>query len=190
MNRHTNVADMAVFEQRYAEAAEDGRRGVIRVALDGSRKVDNCVAVERLAEQHICTHDARNRARRGRTQTAGLRDSAVLNDGQAGKRLAALVVNALCALIDQVALVLRHILTVFIRNVDMIVLCEVDHVVQLERNADAVIARAHVGARSRNGYTNHCISLLYRIRIAARTSPRAFSFSTAAFSSAVDSLRV
>ena len=123
-------------------------------------------------------------------KAAGLRDSAVLNDGQAGKRLAALVVDALCTLIDQVALVLRDILTVFIRNINMIVLCEVDHVVQLERNADAVIARAHIGARSRNGYTNHCISLLYRIRIAARTSPRPFSFSAAAFISAVDSLRV
>ena len=64
-------------------------------------------------------------------KAAGLRDSAVLNDGQAGKRLAALVVDALCTLIDQVALVLRDILTVFIRNINMIVLCEVDHVVQL-----------------------------------------------------------
>ena len=160
------------------------------MALDRGCKVDDRIAVERLTEQHICTHDARNRARRGRTQTAGLRDSAVLNDGQAGKRLAALVVDALCTLIDQIALVLRDILTIFIRNINMIVLCEVDHVVQLERNADAVIARAHIGARSRNGYTNHCISLLYRIRIAARTSPRPFSFSAAAFISAVDSLRV
>ena len=160
------------------------------MALDGSRQINDRVAVERLTEQHVCTHDARNRARRGRAKAAGLRDSAVLNDGQAGKRLAALVVDALCTLIDQVALVLRDILTVFIRNINMIVLCEVDHVVQLERNADAVIARAHIGARSRNGYTNHCISLLYRIRIAARTSPRPFSFSAAAFISAVDSLRV
>ena len=181
---------MPVFQQRDAEAAENRRCGVIRVTLDGSRQINDRVAVERLTEQHVCTHDTRNRARRGRTQTASLRDSAVLNDGQTGKRLAALVVDALRTLIDQVALVLRNILTVFIRNINMIVLCEVDHVVQLERNADAVIARAHIGARSRNGYTNHCISLLYRIRIAARTSPRAFSFSAAAFISAVDSLRV
>ena len=160
------------------------------MALDRGCKVDDRIAVERLTEQHIRAHDARDGARRGRAKAAGLRDSAVLDDGQARKRLAALVVNALCTLIDQVALVLRDVLTILIRNIDMIVLCEVDHVIQLERNADTVIARAHIGARSRNGYTNHCVSLLYRIRIAARTSPRPFSFSAAAFISAVDSLRV
>ena len=106
------------------------------MTLDRGCKVDDRIAVERLTKQHVCAHDARNGARRGRAKAAGLRDSAVLNDGQTGKRLAALVVDALCTLIDQIALVLRD------------------------------------------------------VRIAARTSPRPFSFSAAAFISAVDSLRV
>mgnify|MGYP000219512552 CR=1 FL=1 len=59
--------------------------------------------------------------------------------GDGSKNLLRPLVDALCTLIDQVALVLRDILTVFIRNINMIVLCEVNHVVQLERNADAIV---------------------------------------------------
>ena len=155
VDRHADVADMAVFEQRHAEAAEDGRSRVVRMALDGRRKINDRVAVKRLAEQGVRAHDAGDRAGRGRTQTARLRDGAVLDDGQAGERLAALIVDALCTLIDEVGLVLRDELTVFIGNIDMIVFSKVDHVVHFKRDADAVIAGAHIGARSRNGNTNH-----------------------------------
>ena len=51
VDRHADMADMAVFEQRHAEAAEDGRSRVIRMALDGRRKINDRVAVKRLAEQ-------------------------------------------------------------------------------------------------------------------------------------------
>ena len=43
------------------------------MTLDGSRQINDRVAVERLTEQHVCTHDARNRTRRGRAKAAGLR---------------------------------------------------------------------------------------------------------------------
>ena len=123
--------------------------------FDRGRQIDHSLPVERIAEQRVGTQDARNRARRGRTQAARLRDGAVLHDLQPGERLAALVIHALGTLIDQVARVFWHELPVFIRNVDAIALLEVDHIVKLERNTDAVIARAHIGARRRDGDTNH-----------------------------------
>lgn len=86
VNRHADVADVAVFEQRHAEAAEDGRSRVVRVALDGGRKVDDRVAVEPARRAGRSRHDAGDRAGRGRTQTArrGIAQSSMMVRPESG----------------------------------------------------------------------------------------------------------
>ena len=104
VDRHADMADMAVFEQRHAEAAEDGRSRVIRMALDGRRKINDRVAVERLAEQGVRAHDARHDAGRAGPEAARHRDVVALGDAQTLQRDTQLVIDDPGRAVDQLLL--------------------------------------------------------------------------------------
>ena len=146
---------MAVFEQRHAEAAENGGRGVVRVALDGRRKVDDRVAVERFAEQGVRAHDARHDAGRAGPEAARHRDVVALGDAQTLQRDAQLVIDDPGRAVDQVVAARRDVGPIDGRNLNAVRFLKRKDIVHRDGQTQRVKPGADVGAGGRDGYSYH-----------------------------------
>ena len=129
------------------------------MSLNRRRKIQNVLLIQRISQHRIGADDAGDRACRGRTQTAGLRNCTVLHDFETVQRLAADIIDLFGALINQIAFIRRDIVPMGGGDVNRVALLHIKSIVQVERNADGIVSRSHVGACRRNSYLNHAAPL-------------------------------
>ena len=99
------------------------------MAFNGSCQIYDVFLMQRVAQQGIGADETGNRARRGGTQSARLRNVTVLDKFETRHRLAANIIHALCALINQIALIARHMFAMRRENLNGVVLLHIKCIV-------------------------------------------------------------